>query len=208
MKVVAVASSKGGVGKSTTCAHLAVSAQADGMTVGVVDLDPQGSLRDWQAARTAAGLPSVPVAPLRHNKLASAMPVISSRGYDLLIIDTPPSHDQTERVAAAIEVANLVLIPVKPGPSELRAVGLTVDLVLRAGRKFLFLPSIVRPRGGLTDEVIAELAAVGPVSDVRLGNRVAFETALATGEGASEFAPRSQAAKEAAALWHLVKGQL
>lgn len=43
-KVVAVANFKGGVGKTSTCAHLAMSAALDGYKVLVIDLDSQGSL--------------------------------------------------------------------------------------------------------------------------------------------------------------------
>jgi chromosome partitioning protein len=43
-KIVAVANFKGGVGKTSTCAHLAMSAALDGYRVLVVDLDSQGSM--------------------------------------------------------------------------------------------------------------------------------------------------------------------
>ncbi|GGG84177.1 ATPase [Salipiger pallidus] len=43
-KVVAVANFKGGVGKTSTCAHLAMSAALDGYKVLVIDLDSQGSM--------------------------------------------------------------------------------------------------------------------------------------------------------------------
>ncbi|UWR31942.1 AAA family ATPase (plasmid) [Sulfitobacter sp. W002] len=43
-KIVAVANFKGGVGKTSTAAHLAMSAALDGYKVLVVDLDSQGSM--------------------------------------------------------------------------------------------------------------------------------------------------------------------
>ncbi|WP_120499056.1 AAA family ATPase [Roseovarius sp. EL26] len=43
-KIIAVANFKGGVGKTSTCAHLAMSAALDGYKVLVIDLDSQGSL--------------------------------------------------------------------------------------------------------------------------------------------------------------------
>jgi len=43
-KMVAVANFKGGVGKTSTCAHLAMSAALDGYKVLVIDLDSQGSM--------------------------------------------------------------------------------------------------------------------------------------------------------------------
>ncbi len=43
-KVVTVANFKGGVGKTSTCAHLAMSAALDGYKVLMIDLDSQGSM--------------------------------------------------------------------------------------------------------------------------------------------------------------------
>jgi chromosome partitioning protein len=52
-KIVAVANFKGGVGKTSTCAHLAMSAALDGYKVLVVDLDSQGSMSSIFGARVA-----------------------------------------------------------------------------------------------------------------------------------------------------------
>ena len=52
-KVVAVANFKGGVGKTSTCAHLAMSAALDGYKVLVVDLDSQGSMTSIFGGRVA-----------------------------------------------------------------------------------------------------------------------------------------------------------
>ena len=87
-KVIAVANFKGGVGKTSTAAHLAMSAALDGYKVLVVDLDSQGSMTsimggqvedEWQTAfplmakhyaqfleaenrvREAAGRPALPL---------------------------------------------------------------------------------------------------------------------------------------------------
>lgn len=58
-KIVCVANFKGGVGKTSTCAHLAMSAALDGYKVLVIDLDSQGSMTsilggkvsdEWQTA--------------------------------------------------------------------------------------------------------------------------------------------------------------
>ncbi len=58
-KIVAVANFKGGVGKTSTAAHLAMSAALDGYKVLVIDLDSQGSMTsifggriedEWQTA--------------------------------------------------------------------------------------------------------------------------------------------------------------
>lgn len=50
-KVIAVANFKGGVGKTSTCAHLAMSAALDGYKVLVIDLDSQASLTSIMGGR-------------------------------------------------------------------------------------------------------------------------------------------------------------
>lgn len=52
-KIVAVANFKGGVGKTSTCAHLAMSAALDGYKVLVIDLDSQGSMTSIFGAQVA-----------------------------------------------------------------------------------------------------------------------------------------------------------
>ena len=52
-KMVAVANFKGGVGKTSTCAHLAMSAALDGYKVLVIDLDAQGSMTSIFGGRVA-----------------------------------------------------------------------------------------------------------------------------------------------------------
>jgi chromosome partitioning protein len=52
-KVVAVANFKGGVGKTSTAAHLAMSAALDGYKVLVIDLDSQGSMTSIMGGQVA-----------------------------------------------------------------------------------------------------------------------------------------------------------
>ena len=54
MRVLAMASQKGGSGKTTLSGHLAVQAQLAGAgPVFLIDIDPQGSLADWWNEREA-----------------------------------------------------------------------------------------------------------------------------------------------------------
>jgi chromosome partitioning protein len=54
MRVLALASQKGGSGKTTLTRHLAAQAERAGHgPVVLIDIDPQGSLSDWWNERTA-----------------------------------------------------------------------------------------------------------------------------------------------------------
>ena len=134
MYVIVLASQKGGAGKTTLAAHLAVAAEAagDGPAV-LIDTDPQGSLSAWWNVRKA----EVPVlAPMTIAELPEKLELLDEAGYSVAIIDTPPAI--TEAIGAVVVSADLVLIPTRPSPHDLRAVGSTVSLVQGAGKPFVF----------------------------------------------------------------------
>jgi chromosome partitioning protein len=59
MITIAVASSKGGTGKTTLSAALAVRAAKDGKRVAMADLDPQKSLVQWWRRRGGTDNPRI-----------------------------------------------------------------------------------------------------------------------------------------------------
>src|SRR5919201_1499311 len=108
LRVLAVASLKGGVGKTTLTAHLAVQAERSGAgPVALIDTDPQGSLSAWWNSRESPtpSFASVVSALMAHARL--------------ILIDTPPAFLPT--VQAAVSVSDLVLIPARPSPQDLPA---------------------------------------------------------------------------------------
>ena len=100
MKIIVVASRKGGVGKTTLAGHLAVMASNGGKTVVMFDEDPQHSLTEWFNSRKAEQ-------PLLAD-IDNLEGIRASGEADLAIIDTPPSHD----TGNLLRQADLVVIPV------------------------------------------------------------------------------------------------
>src|SRR6267142_2910060 len=130
MIVVAVASQKGGSGKTTLCGHLAVEAEKAGAgPVALIDTDPQGSLSHWWNAR-AARTPQF--AKVGAFELESALAHLGRTGTRLAIIDTPPAISAS--IAQVIAHCDLVIVPTRPSPHDLRAVGATVDIAERHGK--------------------------------------------------------------------------
>ena len=130
MRVLALSSQKGGSGKTTLSGHLAVQAQRVGYgPVCLIDIDPQGSLADWWNERED-DMPAF--AQTTVARLGADLEVLRQQGFRLAVVDTPPAI--TMAIQSVIQVAELVVIPTRPSPHDLRAVGATVDLCERAGK--------------------------------------------------------------------------
>ena len=143
MRVLALSSQKGGSGKTTLSGHLAVQAQRAGAgPVCLIDIDPQGSLADWWNEREAE-MPAF--AQTTVARLAADLEVLRQQGFRLAVIDTPPAI--TMAIQSVIQVAELVVIPTRPSPHDLRAVGATVDLCERAGKPLIFVVNARHAQG-------------------------------------------------------------
>jgi chromosome partitioning protein len=202
--VLVLASQKGGAGKTTLAAHLAVAAEAAGAGPAVlIDTDPQGSLSAWwngREADTPALAPSnVAELPKKLNDLAQA-------GFRLAVVDTPPAI--TEAIGAVVKAADLVLIPTRPSPHDLRAVGSTVALVEAAGKPFAFVVTQAKPNARLTVQAVAALSAHGVVAPAIVHDRVDFASSMIDGRTVTETEAKGRSAAEMAELWAFVKARM
>ena len=162
MRVLAMASQKGGSGKTTLSGHLAVQAQLAGAgPVCLIDIDPQGSLADWWNEREA-DMPAF--AQTTVARLASDLEVLRQQGFRLAVVDTPPAI--TMAIQSVIAVAELIVIPTRPSPHDLRAVGATVDLCDRAGKPLIFVVNAATPKAKITYEAAVALSQHGTVAPV------------------------------------------
>ena len=103
-KMVAVANFKGGVGKTSTAAHLAMSAALDGYKVLVIDLDSQGSMTSVFGGKVADEWDTV--FPLLARHYAQHLRAENQRRADRG--DTPLPLDDT--LTAALDVTAQSLI--------------------------------------------------------------------------------------------------
>ena len=204
MQVLVVASQKGGVGKITVAGHLGVMAESLGYgPVALVDTDPQASLAQWWNQRQAE---TPAFAALDIAQLQSHIKALAQGGIKLAIIDTPPAV--TDTIRTVIGVADLVLIPTRPSPHDLRAVGSTIDLVEQAGKRLVFVINGAAQRARITSEVAIALSQHGTVAPVTLYQRIDFATSMIDGRTAQELDPKSRSAGEVEELWKYVNTQL
>ncbi len=196
MRTIAVVSQKGGAGKTTITVHLAVAAQAAGLSVAIVDMDPQASAARWADDRAADAPEVVSIQPAR---LTKTLDGARAAGADLVVIDTAPNADGAG--LAAIRAADLVLIPCRPSAFDLAAIATTRDLV-RIEKKTPYVVLSAAPvRSALVGEARDGLAREGAeVCPVVLHARVAFSHAVIDGRTANEYEPAGRAAEEATAL--------
>lgn len=203
-KVFTVAQQKGGAGKTTLAAHLAIAWAQLGYSVATVDIDPQGSLTRWHAVRAEAtdGQPGFTHVQINGWRTQAEVERLA-RDHDVVVIDSPP-HAQTE-ARIAVRAATLVLAPVQPSPMDLWAVHPTLDLAAQEKRRLLLILNRVPPRAKIADELVAKVQElVNPpgvdLADAQIGNRTAYAGTLLTGLSVTEAARKTQAAAEMQAL--------
>jgi chromosome partitioning protein len=212
MPIIVVASQKGGSGKTTIAAHLAVQAGLTGLKPAVlIDADWQGSLVRWWRARNDDAMalatlnPSDPGA-IQSDELVATIAERGRQGFAIAIIDTPPAR--TAAIEQIIAIADLVVIPVRPSPHDLHAVGATADMARRTGRRFFFVINGAAPRANITVQAIAALSEHGPVASVFLHQRVAYAASMIDGRTVVEPPIASKAAREITQLWEYAHSRL
>jgi chromosome partitioning protein len=201
MKTIAVASQKGGVGKSLLTRSLAVAALAEGQRAAIIDADPQASALKWAGRRPHAAPTVRPVGP---GGLREALDAYRQAGADLVVIDTPPHARPV--VSLAAELADVVIIPVKPYPDDLEAIGATVEIVREINRRAGIVINAAPPKSAALALARAALATFGlPICPVTVVERLSHPYAIAEGVTATEREPNSKAAAEIAGLWAWVR---
>ncbi|MCX5495160.1 ParA family protein [Kaistia dalseonensis] len=199
-KVLVVSQQKGGSGKTTLTAHLAV-ALAKGLPVAVLDVDPQGSLGQWFERREQRlGEEDIDLQFRTASGWGAKREARSlARDHAIVVVDTPPRSDLETR--HAIEAADLVVVPVQPTPVDLWATTATLELIAKSERDALLVINRALARAGTTDQMLQAIEKLGAtVAQTQIGNRVAFATSMGIGGTVLEAAPKSKAALEVLSL--------
>ncbi len=192
-KVITIAQQKGGAGKTTVAAHIAVALSQKGNRVAIIDIDPQGSLGCWHSIREerfGEGYTGLIFNSFSGWRVASEISRLRKQ-CDYIIVDSPP-HTETE-ARTAIRSADLVVIPVQPSPTDLWATKATLELAKAEKVPVRVVMNRVAANSRLAQTIAAELPEL---TKATLGNRVLFAAALMEGRCATEVDPSSVAAHE------------
>lgn len=198
MAVVAVISQKGGAGKTTLALHLAAAAHEAGRVALVVDTDPQATASQWAAWRQDRPPEVIDSPPPR---LAAKVTQAAGQGAELIVIDTPPHADSAAR--AAVELADLVLIPCRPSAFDLAAIQTTAKLVQLLKKPAFVVFTAGSPNAPRLYAEVGELVASygTPPCPVILPDRAAYRHASAEGLSVLETEPTGRAAEEIRQLY-------
>jgi chromosome partitioning protein len=208
LRILAVAVQKGGTGKTTLAASLAIAAAEAGEHVTALDLDPQGSLADWGALRRDDSVAVDRVQPWEMGQLSEILGLLAEQGTTLAVLDTAGS---SAGLAPALKDADFVLMPVRPSRLDIVAARPTLQALVGLGlreRLALVLNQCPPPPSPRTGAYAAQLRALGVLAEPGIIHRVDHQDALATGLGVTEYAPGSPAAEEVRALWAWIDGKM
>lgn len=203
MHIIVAASQKGGAGKTTLIRNLAVATQQEHGMTAVLDTDPQGSLTSWWNRREANTPVLVKIDP---DDFEAGIARLETAGVKYLFIDTPPSvHPLLAKLLAR---ATLAVVPVRPSPDDLDAVGGTLALIEEAGCPFVFVLSQAKPRTRLQMQAVMALAKHGKLAPTVIHDRTDFPTAAITGKTVTEVEREGVSATEIREVLAYVMTQL
>lgn len=205
-KAIAIASSKGGSGKTTTAACLAVRAAQESGRVALIDLDPQQALARWCELRNELITPKL----IENVQDATAdVPSLKASGWEWIIIDTPPSL--MHLIENGIAAADVVLIPVRASPIDLESFEPAVEFCERHGKPFAFLLTHWDGSWKLTQTAPAVLQRAGKVLAEHISYRAAYVGSMTNGRTGPEYSAKGskkaadECRAEIDALWLAVK---
>ena len=205
--IVTVASTKGGVGKSTIACNLAVEGIKAGERVLLVDADVQSSSLAFRAERPKDDIQAISITtPTLHRDLASF------QGFDLVVIDV--GGRDTGVFRSALLAADKVIIPVLPSQYDIWAAGDSIAIIKEAKvykdfKAYFLFNQVIANTKVSTEAMEALQEIIGEdglmLLKTQLFSRVAYKTSISKGLGVAEYEPNSKAAAEMKSLFKEIR---
>ena len=196
-KIIAFANQKGGSGKTTLSANIAVLWANSGYKVAVIDADAQQSLTYWLNARKKyygiepTGIDSY---TFEARQLDEDLVKIK-RKYDFIIIDSPPSI--TFETLQIVKSSHAIFVPVQPSPLDLMATIPFLNIAKKERKRTTVILNRVMPRAKLTEAMIMRLRYAGAkIARSRISGKIIYAETFTVGRGVVDISINSEASKE------------
>jgi chromosome partitioning protein len=206
--IIAVATMKGGSGKSTVASCLAVHWHLGGRHATIIDADPQRSIARLATRERALGGVAVVEDATEHAwKTARRL----AAGGGPIIIDTPGFRSET--TLACLAMSDFILVPVKPSPFDVDRMLDTLNILVNgvSGRRpsFRCLLTQTTRDSVIAKHIRSELQEAGfPLLASEMTNRVGYAEAALWGATPSLIDNAGPAAREIAAVATEIDGIL
>ena len=196
-KIISFANQKGGSGKTTLSANLAVLWANSNYKVAVIDADAQNSLTYWLESRKkyyGAEPTGIDVHPFDSRNLINDVKKIK-KNYDFIIIDSPPSI--TFETIQIVKASDYIYVPVQPSPLDLMATIPFLNIAKLERKKTIVILNRVMPRAKLTDAMIMRLRYAGAkIARSRISGKIIYAETFSVGRGVVDISVTTDASKE------------
>jgi chromosome partitioning protein len=207
MKIITLASEKGGPGKSTVATSLAVAAIATGEKVVLIELDKQATTANWAEQRKALHVDEPLTLSAHSSELTSGLDKLREADYTVVVIDTP-GQDSVD-VRPALALSSIIVVPTRPTAADLNGAMTTINVAAKLTPPILIVLTQTGAAKGDSKvrEALEALEEVGPIYD-RIVSRHTYQDALGAGYGVTELEPKGKAAAEIRELWKVIDGMI
>ncbi len=200
--VLSVLARKGGVGKSTAVRCISVECLKAGLSVVIIDTDPQATCHRWGQRRAKAGIPVPLVVAVSPAGIAGQIVGFRKQCVDVILVDTPPTA--TPVVNAALDASDAALVVTRPNPEDLESVQESLRVAgaqkRRTGVVLWQSPPDKRVRAvALAREALEAMGA--KVCPTAISASIAYPYAYADGLTPQEREPEGRARAELAEVW-------
>lgn len=203
-RVVALATMKGGSGKSTVAACIAAYWWSKKRKTALIDADPQQSVARW--LQTGDDLANLRCEVATDSDITEKIRTLLDEGFERIVIDTPGFRAPVTETA--LDYAGLCLIPVRPSPVDFEVAADKVELIdelKQAGAEGpiawrLVLTQVVR-NSIVGRHMRAEMENAGyTLMKSEICHRVGYSEAALMGSTPTLTQPRGAAAAEISSL--------
>lgn len=195
MKIITIATQKGGAGKTTLATNLAVASAKENNITLLIDADAgQKTALEWFQKREDQNNPLVMEAS-DQKMLFKLLELAEEKGIDRVFIDTQGAD--TPLVNDAISRSDFCLMPCGSGGFDVPAQRTTASVIRRLGKNGAFIITKAHPRGQEAKETRAILSGLGFSSpEQQTTNLKVYKDAAICSLSVLEYEPNSKAARE------------